>query len=279
MTPVEKAVWYIESHFSGEISLESVAEAAGVSRFHLVRAFSAVTGWSVMRYIRARRLTEAAKTLARRGGGILDVALAAGYGSHEAFTRAFRQQFGIVPDALKAQCAIEALRLVEPVRMNEILLDTLGAPRFEDGRLLLIAGLRERYDHEGSAAIPSQWQRFQPYIGHIANQTGNAAYGVCYNSDDDGNIDYLCGVEVTSFDGLQPELERIRVPPQRYAVFHHQEHISTIRRTWMTIFNKWFPTSNHEIEDAPSFERYDESFDPETGFGGFEIWIPVKRWG
>lgn len=277
MNPVEKAVWYIESHFAGDITLEDVAAAAGVSRFHLLRAFGTITGWSVMRYIRARRLSEAARALARRDGGILDIALEAGYGSHEAFTRAFRQHFGIVPDALKADCAIETLTLVEPIKMDETLLDTLAAPRFEDGKTLLIAGLRERYDQERSAAIPSQWQRFQPYIGHVANQTGNAAYGVCYNTDDEGNMDYLCGIEVTSFDGLPPELERVRVPPQHYAVFRHAEHISTIRRTFATIFGKWFPASAHEVQDAAIFERYGEEFDPETGLGGFEIWIPVKR--
>lgn len=277
MNPVEKAVWYIESHFAGEIALEDVALAAGVSRFHLLRAFGSVTGWPVMRYIRARRLSEAARALAARNGGILDIALEAGYGSHEAFTRAFRQQFGIVPDALRTGRALETLKLVEPLKMDETPLETLTAPRFEDGATLLFAGLRERYDQDGSAAIPSQWQRFQPHIGHVANQTGDAAYGVCYNSDDDGNIDYLSGVEVTSFDGLQPELERIRVAPQRYAVFRHDEHVSTIRRTWMTIFGKWFPASAYEAADAPSFERYDARFDPQTGFGGFEIWIPVKR--
>jgi AraC family transcriptional regulator len=277
MTAVEKAVWYIESHFAGDITLEDVAEAAGVSRFHLLRAFGTVTGWSVMRYIRARRLSEAAKVLARREGNILDVALDAGYGSHEAFTRAFRQHFGIVPDALKAESAIETLTLTEPIKMEEASLDTLNAPRFEDGGTLLFAGLRERYDQERSAAIPSQWQRFQPYIGHIANQTGMAAYGVCYNTDDEGNMDYLCGVEVTSFDGLSTELERIRVPPQHYAVFRHAEHVSTIRRTFATIFSKWFPASSYEVQDAPLFERYGEGFDPRTGLGGFEICIPVRR--
>jgi AraC family transcriptional regulator len=29
--------------------------------------------------------------------------------------------------------------------------------------------------------------------------------------------------------------------------------------------------------DAPNFERYDETFDPATGNGGFEIWVPVKE--
>ena len=84
-----KALWYIESHLSSEISLEAVAEAAGVSRFHLSRTFAASTGSSLAGYSRARRLSEAAKALVKGTPDILSVALDAGYSSHEAFTRAF----------------------------------------------------------------------------------------------------------------------------------------------------------------------------------------------
>jgi AraC family transcriptional regulator len=31
------------------------------------------------------------------------------------------------------------------------------------------------------------------------------------------------------------------------------------------------------VADAPSFERYDEKFDPSTGNGGLEFWVPVKE--
>ena len=55
-TPVDKAVWFIESHGDGEITLDDIAAAAEVSRYHLSRAFGLVTGYSVMQYLRARRL-------------------------------------------------------------------------------------------------------------------------------------------------------------------------------------------------------------------------------
>jgi AraC family transcriptional regulator len=56
----------------------------------------------------------------------------------------------------------------------------------------------------------------------------------------------------------------------------HREHISTIRRTWNTIWNRWLPESGHEVADAPVFERYDEQFNPVTGMGGVGLWIPLK---
>jgi AraC family transcriptional regulator len=63
MNPVAKALWFIESHFAGEVTLTEIAEVAGVSRFHMVRAFGMTTGHSVMRYVRGRRLSEAAKVM------------------------------------------------------------------------------------------------------------------------------------------------------------------------------------------------------------------------
>jgi AraC family transcriptional regulator len=59
-------------------------------------------------------------------------------------------------------------------------------------------------------------------------------------------------------------------------VFTHDGHISTIRGTWKSIWSQWLPGSGHKLADAPFFERYGEAFDPRTGSGGFEIWIPLK---
>jgi len=190
MTPVEKALWFVESHFAGDITLDDIARMAGVSRYHMTRAFGAATGRSVMRHVRGRRLSEAAKSLANGAPDILAVALDAGYGSHEAFTRAFRDQFGITPEEVRAQRRLDTIELVEPIKMSETFIN-LAPPRFENGKPLLVAGLGERYTCETSAGIPALWQRFQPHIGNIPGQVGGTAYGVCCNTDDAGNFDYI----------------------------------------------------------------------------------------
>jgi len=274
MNPAQKALWYIESHLAEALSLDEIADIAGVSRFHLVRAFSAATGLPVMRYVRARRFSEAARALAKGAPDILDLALEADYGSHEAFTRAFHDHFGVTPEAVRAATCFDKLRLQEPIMMNSTALDHLQPPRFETSKPLLIAGLGERYNGESGAAIPGQWQRFNQ--SHVPGRIGPVAYGVCCNGDDSGNFDYIAGVEVSDFSDLPREFQRVRIPEQKYAVFTHNEHISTIRRTVNTIWNHWLPASGFKAADAPSFERYDEKFDSVTGNGGLEIWVPVK---
>lgn len=276
MNPVGKALWFVESHFGSELALADIAQAAGISRFHMTRAFSAATGLSVMQYMRGRRLSEAAKVLANGARDILSVALDAGYNSHEAFTRAFRDQFGLTPETVRAQGDCQSIPLVEPIRMQEELQIGLDPPHIVRGERLLIAGLSERYSCQSSAGIPSQWQRFLPHFGYIDGQIGRTAYGVSCNSDDAGNFDYVCGAEVEHFSAIPSEWRGLRIPEQTYAVFLQRDHISTIRATCNTIWNQWLPNSNYEPVDAPGFERYGEAFNSSSGTGGFEIWIPIR---
>src|ERR1700722_17711908 len=107
MNPAQKALWFIESHLADELTLDEIAAIGGISRFHMVRAFAAATGLSVMRYERVRRLSEAARALASGAPDILSRALEADYGSHEAFTRAFRDHFGVTPEAVRASARLD----------------------------------------------------------------------------------------------------------------------------------------------------------------------------
>lgn len=277
MDPVGKALWFMESRFAQAISLAEIAEASGVSRFNLSRAFGAATRHTVMGYLRRRRLAEAARALCGGAPDILTVALDASYNSHEAFSRAFRDLYGLTPEQVRAQRHLDNLELLEPIMMDTSLLVELEAPRVEEGRALHIVGLSGRYTFETNQGIPAQWQRFEPYIGSIPGQIGQTYYGVCRNIDCEGNFEYICGVAVSGGSDIDAELAQIRLPAQRYLVFTHRGHISGIRNTVYTIWNQYMPGSGLETADASDFELYDERFDPESGSGDVEIWIPVKR--
>jgi AraC family transcriptional regulator len=73
-SPVEKAIWFIESHFARDITLDEVAGVCGLSRFQMSRLFSHATGMTVTAYVRGRRLTEAVRALAKGAPDILAVA-------------------------------------------------------------------------------------------------------------------------------------------------------------------------------------------------------------
>jgi AraC family transcriptional regulator len=156
----------------------------------------------------------------------------------------------------------------------------LEAPRFENGKALVIAGLRSRYTTETMNGIPAQWERFVPYIGKIPGQVGRAAYRACWNFAD--GIDYLTGVEVSSSSGLPGDFSVVTIPAQKHAVFPHREHVSELRETLDAIGSIWFPESGHEVArgtaDAPNFfERYSEEFDPRPEWAAWRYGYQSNR--
>jgi AraC family transcriptional regulator len=151
--------------------------------------------------------------------------------------------------------------------------------RFEEGKPLRVAGLQERYTFEEIAGIPAQWQRFGPLVGSVPGRVGHKAYCVCRSSQVEGTFDYLCGVEVSGGNALPPQLELVDIPTQRYAVFFHRDHVSTIHQTFSAIWNQWLPESGFTVLDTPNFDLYDERFDPRTGTSGVEVWVPVEKAG
>lgn len=276
MNPVQRALWFVESHSADPVTLESVAAACHVSPYHMTRAFAASTGMSLMRYLRARRLSEAARLLADGAPDILQLALEAGYSSHEAFTRAFREHFSNTPEQVRAQGNVQNLQLQDPLVMSTSAPIEITPPRFETSKPRLFAGLMERHRCEAPAGIPKQWQRFNAHFAALPPEWTRAAFGICANFDSNGNFDYLAGVQVPEATPPPPGLVLLQLPEQRYAIFHHAGHVAGIRSTVSAIWSQWFPTSGQEPVEAAMIERYGSEFNPGTGLGGFEIWIPIK---
>lgn len=276
MTAIARTIWMIETHFGVPLSLTDMAADAGVSPTYLSRIFPLATGFSISGYMRARRLTEAAKALAQGAPDILDVALDAGYGSHEAFTRAFRDQFGSTPADVRKRRSLNDLNLVEPLPMDTETVVKLSPPRIEAMPARKFAGIMQRHDMSQSNSIPAQWQRLQPHLGHIPGAVPGAAYGIVTEGDET-HCTYLCGVEITPNADLPPEFVTIEVPAYRWARVTHSGHISTIRSTIRAIYDDWLPKSGYQQADGTSFiEYYGPDFNPVTGLGTCEIWIGLK---
>jgi AraC-like DNA-binding protein len=93
---------YLHGHIDEHLTVEALSSVAKLSKFHFHRRFSEVLGIGVYEYIKLLRLRRAAYEIAFRDRPILDVALAAGYGSHAAFSRAFRKVMGQSPSDYRA---------------------------------------------------------------------------------------------------------------------------------------------------------------------------------
>jgi AraC family transcriptional regulator len=98
---IEEVMRYIREHISEPLNRETLAEVAGFSVPHFHRVFTAHVGESAISYVRRLRLERAARKLRMGAVDITEVALAAGYDTHAAFGKAFKQQFGLSPSEFR----------------------------------------------------------------------------------------------------------------------------------------------------------------------------------
>ena len=142
---------------------------------------------------------------------------------------------------------------------------------------MLFAGLRRKHSFASMGKdIPRQWDDFTK-LGELPGQVGKTAYGaICGGDPKTQMMEYMCAVEVKSFDALPKDMGRMRVPAAHYAVFLHEGNVATIQSTWKQILSVWLPSSGMESAHTPDFEVYGESFDGATGDGGVEIWLGVQ---
>jgi AraC family transcriptional regulator len=278
MNIIENAIWQVESNLRVPLTLEAIAERCRVTPSYLTRAFSTATGLSLMRYSRARRLSEAARILALGVPDILGLALDIGYGSHEAFTRAFREHFGVTPETVRDARSIGNLELLEPLTMDQPLTPKLADPTIEDRKALLLAGLIKTFALKDLGSIPSLWEQFDQIQDAITNTGPERRYfGASLSFSEEKGCEYMAALEVTDLASVPKEAQTATIPAAHYAIFAQPGHITLMRPTIMSIWQDWLPTSGYTAAEAPLIEYYPPAFDGMTGNGGFEIWLPVRK--
>src|SRR5512146_1154498 len=109
---IEEVVKYIREHISEPLDRETLAAVAGFSIPHFHRVVTVHVGESAISYIRRLRLERAARKLRMGAVDITEVALAAGYDTHAAFGKAFKQQFGLSPSEFRQLGCTAATQLL-----------------------------------------------------------------------------------------------------------------------------------------------------------------------
>lgn len=272
MALLDRIIWQIETQLSGTITLNQLSEKCAVSKYHMCRAFQQGAGMSIMTYVRSRRLSMAARIIADSDEAIISIAIDSGYASHESFTRAFAGFFGVLPSTVRAARSHSTLSLMEPMKMKKEMIVDVPKPDMRDREAFRVVGLSVNCSFEDTSGIPGIWQSFNARVDEVDDAKTGAAYGVCCDADETGRFLYLAGVEAR---GKTAGMDHFDVPAGRYAVFEHRGHVSDLPKTVYTIWNKSLPDLGFEPAKAPDFERYDNRFDPESGRGTVEIWIPV----
>jgi AraC-like DNA-binding protein len=97
-TAIQRVIDYVEENVAMALDLDDLCRVAAMSRYHFCRLFRVYSGMPPSEYVRRRKAIQAAELIAD-GRAIVDVAVGLGYGSHSAFSRAFRRTMGTTPTA------------------------------------------------------------------------------------------------------------------------------------------------------------------------------------
>ena len=116
----QQIVWdivgWIESDLSRSMTSAEVGKRAGYTRWHLQRLFKEVTGYTLVRYIRGRRMTVAAELLRSSALSITDIHVQVGYACGATFCHAFKQHFGISASAFRDGNDDLSSKMMAPLR-------------------------------------------------------------------------------------------------------------------------------------------------------------------
>lgn len=272
------ALEFIERRLTKRIALEDVADRACFSLFHFHRLFSVVTGCTMKDYIRARRLSEAARELVHTLDPIPVIAERYGFESQESFTRAFKRQFRITPGKLRRDKA--PFPYLQPFRIMETPSDkgAMMEPKFVDLGELRVVGMVCRTTQKNNS-IPQLWGAFNQRAGEIpAPLYENVWLGVCYpvdmdSFDENAEFDYMAGCAVSGNPTLPGGMDVHVIPPATYAVFTHKGPLITLGETYQKIFGPWL--EGYQVAEADQIEWYDERFCHDNENSEFDIYIPV----
>jgi AraC family transcriptional regulator len=239
---------YIEQHLDDELSPAEVAKVASFSLHHFHRLFRAQLGESVMQRVRRLRLERAARELRAHDDRLLDVALRAGFESHEAFTRAFEARFGVVPSVFRAQPSVRLSQWVHQPRAVSVSVEVreLDAVEFVFTR------------HRGSyQSVGDSWARLMRQLVAQGFSASVPLYGVCPDDPEVTPVEQLRFDAGAALGGVVPRgLERAVIPAGRWAVALHVGPYERLHETYLDLIGRWAPTSGEALAPEAVVEHY-----------------------
>jgi AraC family transcriptional regulator len=283
---LNRLVASVEDRLTDDLDLAGVASELGTTEYHLRRMFSSLAGMPFSEYVRRRRMTVAAAEVLGQAD-LLSIAVRYGYGSTEAFGRAFRSVHGTGPSDVRRHGG--PLRTQPQVRFRLTV----------EGNTIMDARITDRPEFRliGHAVrVPLIHEGINPHIqAHIAsipvdeharlkNLSSTDPAGLLQVSADvdpdyteGSDLTYLHGVAVDAATAAPADLDVIDVPPGTWAVFRTEgDYPAALQAVWAATATDWFPSNPWRLRPGPSIVTVlgrSDDFSTAT----CELWLPVER--
>lgn len=274
---LNRVLIHIQECLDEPLTITRLAEVACLSPFHFHRIFAAHVGETVAEHVRRLRLERAATKLAFTGERVTDTALGAGYETPAAFTRAFRERFGVSPSEFRGlrregvpPCAENSIKREEIIMKPEM-------KEFPETRVLFV-----RRTGAYSEAAKAAWEALCGFAyGNRLMTKDTLMIGIGHDNPEitaEDKIRYDACVSITSEVRPEGEVGVRTIGGGRHAVFLHKGAYAGLSETYRNIFADWLATSGLTLRDQPHFEVYLNRDPRRTKPENLrtEIWVPVE---
>lgn len=255
---ISNVLTHIQQNLDGPLTLDELAGVACFSPFHFHRVFRGMVGEAVKEHVRRLRLERAARELRRTESAVLGIALEAGYETHESFTRAFADTFGMPPSEFRRrrEASLEAhLFPGAPSRAGGFRVRRLDAMR--------VAFVRHvgSYDDVGKA-----WSKLYPWAAIEGLMgPGTRVLGIAHDDPDitpPDKLRYDAALTLTRPAAPAGEIGIAEIPAGEYATALHSGPHNCLSDSYAELAGKWLPETGRELRDAAAIEFYFNS--PQT---------------
>ncbi|MFD3947417.1 effector binding domain-containing protein [Streptomyces sp. NPDC058579] len=283
---LNRAMEHIELHLADDdrpVDVTELARIAGTSEYHLRRMFSALAGMPLSEYVRRRRLTLAGAEVLAARETLLDIAVRYGYGSGEAFARAFRAMHGVGPGEARRTGATLSSQPRMAFRLAVEGNSTMRH-RIKEKPAFTVVGPKARVPlvHLGPNQAIMDFVRGvdKPTLERLealSDQEPQGIVAVCDDLDpsraEGTELDYYHGV-ITS--AAAPEgASVLAVPAGSWAVFTTSGPApQAIQELWRDVYTQWFPSNPYRGRPGPEIARIRLSADGTEADA--ELWLPVE---
>ena len=301
---IQKTLNHIEEKIGEEIKIEELAETAALSLFYYQRLFTRLVKKPVREYIKLRRLARALEALRNKQNRILDVAVDYGFSSHETFTRAFKETYGITPAQYRNN-PVGLDNFDKPdLLLNYIMVDE-GVPLISDGLVLEynrrtlnepinFLGVKGFYhfkrgkmlgERPGISEPSAIWGKFFDVRKDIPCIHGGRLIGVSYQGEaPEGYSTYFVGAEAEQ-GKVHPHFINWELPAREYVVCGFEAEnleLLTTSASGKAMKHMRFWLKEHGlIADGFFPEIYYQSlsklkhYSPKMAY--MEMWIPFRQ--